>query len=298
MAALKRKKPTTKEARKIIRKALEPLQGQHASDTRIHRARKQIKKARATLRLLRKSQPRSRYRAENQHLRNASEPQSQAPDACVLLQTLDLLKAGSGRNKGALALRRQLIDERSLARAAIAGAYGLARARRLLHNAKAEASLWSLKRRGWSAVGPGLKSVYAQGRDALAVARRSRDDSHFHEWRKQSRYLRYQLHLMEPVWRGPLESRVKEVHSPADCLGDDHDLAVLRGKAEFSKGLRAEGQARDDLLTLIDARRRALQLQALDLGARLNSDPTTQFCQRLERHGHAWRRSDGNHDGR
>ncbi len=297
MAAFKGKKPATREARKIllgqIRKALEPLTARRASDTHVHRARKQIKKARATLRLLRKSLPASRYRAENQCLRNASQPLSHARDACVLLQTLDDLKTGSGSRGGELALRRQLVGERSRARATIAGAYGLPRVRRLLHNAEAEACRWRVKRKGWSVIGPGLKKVYSRGREAFAVVRRSPGAGQFHEWRKQSNYLRHQLQLLEPLWPGPLECLVKEVHALGDYLGDDHDLALLRSKAEFNQGLRSDERAREAVLTSIDGRRRALQRKALRLGARLYSDPPLQFCRRLERYWHSWRHSVG-----
>lgn len=293
VAAFKGKKPATKEARKIllsqIRKALQPVEGgSGASDAHIHRARKQIKKARATLRLLRKALPDSQYRAENECLRNASEPLSQARDACVLLQTFDHLQDGQAHTRDGSALRRQLFEERSRARANIAGPYGLPRARRLLRKAQTTASDWQVNGRGWSVVGPGLKNAYARGRDALALVHRSPSDTNLHEWRKQSKYLRHQLELLEPVWPGLLEPLAHEVHALSTYLGDDHDLAVLRSKAELNRHLSAEGRAR--ILALIDARRRLLQVDAFQLGARLYADSPGRFCQRFARYWHMWRK--------
>lgn len=293
MAAFKGKKPATKEARKIllsqIRKALQPVEGS-ASDAHIHKARKQIKKARATLRLLRKSLPPSQYRAENECLRNASAPLSEARDACVLLQTFDHLNAQT-RAHDAAALRRQLFEERSRARANIAGPYGLPRARRLLRKAQTQASHWQMDGRGWSVLGPGIKKIYAQGRGALALARRSPSDTNLHEWRKQSKYLRHQLELMRPVWPGLLEPLAEEVHELSNYLGDDHDLAVLRSKAAAQGHLSAESRAQ--ILALIDAHRRPLQVKALQLGARLYADSPGRFCKRLGRYWHVWRKPEG-----
>jgi CHAD domain-containing protein len=300
--AFKAKKSATREARKIllsqIGKALQPLEEARPTDEHIHRARKQIKKARATLRLLRKSLPRSRYRAENDCLRNAAQPLSQARDAAVLLRTLDHLDNGSAGVDGAASLRRQLFEERSRARAVIAGPYGLPRARRLLHNARAQASHWQLNRQGWSVVGPGLKKVYARGRNALAAARRTPSDEKLHEWRKQCKYLRHQLELLEPAWPGPLGCLAQEAHLLSDLLGDDHDLAVLRDKARLNRALRADQARREALLALIDARRHPLQLKALRLGKRLYADSPKRFSERLEHYWHAWRQETGQQNGR
>src|ERR1700760_4446527 len=101
-AELRGRKAATKEARKIllrqIDKADAPLKAKQASDSKVHQARKQIKMARATLRMLRKGLSGKGYRAENKRLRNAAKPLSEARDATVLVATLDELLEGQGRD--------------------------------------------------------------------------------------------------------------------------------------------------------------------------------------------------------
>jgi hypothetical protein len=195
---LKGKKAATKEARKVlvrqIEKAAAPLKVKQTSDSRVHRARKEIKKARATLRLLRKGLQRKRYRAENERLRDAAKPLSEARDATVLLATFDHLLDAQGRDHRSSIkdCHDELARARARIRRKIAGQQGLAESRRLLHRARAHAAQWHVGSKGWSIVGAGLGKVYGQGRDALEAVRKTPTDSALHEWRKQAKYLRHQ----------------------------------------------------------------------------------------------------------
>src|ERR1700733_14439135 len=88
---LQGRRAATKETRKLllgqIDKALNPLQGHRASDKAIHRSRKRIKMARATLRLLRPQLTKKEFRDENERLREAARPLSEARDSFVLQHT-------------------------------------------------------------------------------------------------------------------------------------------------------------------------------------------------------------------
>ncbi len=80
-----------------IATALAALRAHKASDERIHQARKQLKRARANLRLLRDAIGKRAYARENAALRDAARPLSGVRDAMVLIQTLDRL-IGALRN--------------------------------------------------------------------------------------------------------------------------------------------------------------------------------------------------------
>jgi CHAD domain-containing protein len=292
---LKGKRPATKETRKIllgqIDKALPPLQCDGVSDTRIHETRTELKKARATLRLLRKDLPKAQYRAENQCLRDAARPLSQARDTAVLQQTFKSLLGAtphSSRDGCMARFSRDLTKDRTESRRALAGRNGLAHARRLLRNARSRAAHWRLDRKGWAIIGAGLKKVYGQGRDALDAARNSSSDVSFHEWRKQAKYLRYQVALLQDVKPREMDALAKALHQLTDYLGDDHDLAVLRAK------LTANGVAEDKncqlLCTKIQRQRAALREKALRLGGQIYKESAKRFQSRLHRYWRAWRR--------
>ena len=234
----KGKKAATQEARKILRrqidKGLEGLASQTISDDRIHRARKQIKMARATLRLLRTGLSSKQYRTENRRLRDAAKPLSDARDALVLRKAFEHISAGAWGAKvrhNALEVGRKLAHEQLKAHRRVASRQGIPHARHLLHKAHTRASRWHISNDGWSTIGEGLERIYRQGRDALKTVATAQSDSALHDWRKQVKYLRYQIRLLRPISPGPLEALAEELHRLSDYLGDDHDLVVLRETA-------------------------------------------------------------------
>src|ERR1700728_4201356 len=72
-------------------KAERALAPSRPSDVAVHRARKEIKKSRAALRLLRAALPEATYRREDAALRGAARTLNAARDARVLVRTLESL---------------------------------------------------------------------------------------------------------------------------------------------------------------------------------------------------------------
>src|SRR5215470_11897599 len=95
MAKLKQGEAGTRGTRRIarrqVRSALKKLGRGTTSDRSVHSARKELKKARATLRLLRDALGRSTYKKENAALRDAARPLSEVRDGRVLLDALNSL---------------------------------------------------------------------------------------------------------------------------------------------------------------------------------------------------------------
>jgi CHAD domain-containing protein len=291
----KGKRAATKEARKILRrqidKGLECLDGQRISDGRIHRARKQIKMARATLRLLREGLPNKQYRAENRRLRDAAKPLSEARDAAILRKAFERIPGarGAGFRPDALEVDRMLANEQSRAHRQVAGSRGVPHARRLLHQAHARTYRWHLDKDGWSTIGAGLRIIYRQGRKSLKAVHTAPSDTAFHEWRKQIKYLRYQIQLLRPIWPDVLQALARELHSLSDHLGDDHDLVVLRSKLSANDSPLKKRSGRQALLAKLDHKRASLQRKALAVGARVYEEPPPLFCSRLRQYWRQWR---------
>jgi CHAD domain-containing protein len=295
----KGKKSATKETRKILRreidKGLACLDGRRISDGRIHRARKQIKMARATLRLLRDGLSNKHYRSENRRLRDAAKPLSEARDAAVLRKAFEHIRTRAPRTDvrtdGALEMERMLASEQSKAHRQVSGGRGVPHARRLLHEARAWTFRWQLSSGGWSTIGEGLRLIYRQGRKALRAVHSAPSDAAFHEWRKQVKYLRYQIQLLRPIWPGPLEALAAELHSLSDYLGDDHDLVVLRAKLTSNESPLPNEPPRAALLATLDRERATLQRKALQLGAGIFEERPALFCSRLRQYWRDWRHS-------
>jgi CHAD domain-containing protein len=233
-----------------------------AGKPNVHGARKQLKRARGTLRLLRPAIGDERYRSENMVARDAARPLSRARDGEALEEVLEELLDHFGRSPPDVHLGH--------GRHEVSGAQ-VARIRGALANSSTRAAAWQLDSEGWDCIETGLRATYRRGRRALRHARKDRATEDLHEWRKQAKYLWHQLQILTPLAAGPIGELADEFHHLADYLGDEHDLAVLRERVRTS----------GELQTLIDSRRNELQEKALALGERLYANKSKPFMQRL-----------------
>ena len=280
--------------RRRIKSALRTLGPDETDDGSIHAARKELKKARATLRLLRDALGKTTYKRENAALRDAARPLSEARDGKVLLDALSSLVKYYGAPAAKLPLdsfKRVLARRGTQARQRVLGKPGpLRRARKALRKVRSRSDEWHVGRHGWSVLGSGLQRTYAKGRSAFRRARGKPTDENLHEWRKQAKYFWHQLQLFEPL--GP-EARVPELaevaHKMEDFLGDDHDLAVLRERVEEARDAFPDAAGRAALLRLIERCRASLQQKASELGLRLYQETPAVFIARIEKCWREWR---------
>jgi|HubBroStandDraft_1064217.scaffolds.fasta_scaffold121189_3 hypothetical protein len=265
--------------------AIRALAPARPSGNHVHRARKEIKKSRAALRLLRAALPAATYRREDAALRGAARTLNAVRDARVLVRTLDWLgrrRLVLGKDPAVIALLRQLRRSRVHAQRQLSGRrLGLASARAGLRQVQLRAHRWRLGQHGWSRLGPAFQRIYRAGRRAGDAARRHPDTLALHEWRKQVQYLWHALQMLRPLQSSShSKSRARARHL-ADCLGQEHDLALLEST------VAAYGQSADlvtePLQAAIERRRRALRAKAMDLGQRLYARRPQAMAARLGR---------------
>jgi CHAD domain-containing protein len=279
--------------RKQAEKALETLNGngRMLSDEAVHGARRRLKRMRAELRLLRPALGDRVYRRENARFRDAARPLTTVRDAKVLVDTLDKVatRAAGVDNRAVNKIRRVLqAHYRTVRRDVLSKKATLQPVRASLEAAPKRAKKWSLGDKGWSVLGAGLARVYRSGRKAFATARAEPSDDNLHEWRKQAKYLRYELEVLKPLWPDAMEQMAGQAHDLSDLLGDDHDLAVLREHLQDPD--RFPDRATVEVLTAaIDDRRVDLRRQAFSLGERLFAEKARAFAQRLKTYWHSWR---------
>lgn len=259
-------------------KTLDALGKERHSDAAIHGIRKELKRARATLRLLRECIGVTAYRRDNALLRDAARPLTPVRDAKVLLDAVrreELRRRAKGANfvgrfcagleQGRRAARRQL------------QAADLAGTARVLRGIRRRAAALPSDRLAKSD-GKGLERAYKKARTAFTEAKRQGTDVSLHEWRKQTKYFANQLELITPFGPkqfGESQERAKDL---ADCLGDDHDLAILTEHIySQAQGTAATSEEVRDLLTFLARKRKKLQARAMRLGQRLYSGNPARF---------------------
>jgi CHAD domain-containing protein len=272
-------------------KAVERLEGVEGDDlaAAIHGARKDLKKLRGVLRMVRHELGEKRFKAENRRYRDAGRLLSGSRDAEVKLETLAHLHHQSSplpdqaveRWEGMLETER---DE--LAAAARDDRDGqIAAAIAAIEKGQGKIRQWPLRTDSWPLVEPGLSRTYGDGRRAMKRVLADASATNVHEWRKRAKDLWYQLRIVRDAWPELLGETVAQTHELTELLGDHHDLAVLAADLRT----RTDLSDREALEAAIGRRQGELLDGALEIGQRLYAEKPKAFRRRLERYWLAWR---------
>ena len=283
---LRRREPVAFGVRRVARgrldSAVERLRDADVDDVEaVHEARKDLKKLRSALRLVRPVLGEPAYQRENQRYRDAARRLSGARDAQALAETVAQLEVRFGdapppggwkpiaqaltRSDGADPAQLDRLRERAAAE---------------IEAGRRELEALSLPGDGFEVIGPGLRRAYSRGRRRLAEAADEPTDQRLHEWRKRSKDLWYHLRLLRPAWRPVLEPLADQAHELTDRLGDDHDLVLMRERLD-APGIALTTEQREYLDGLVGRRRRELQAEAFALGERLYAEKPKHFARRI-----------------
>jgi CHAD domain-containing protein len=256
----------------------------------IHGARKDLKKLRAAVRLLRRELGDRLYRAENARYRDAGRQLSATRDAEVKLETLEALAGRFPDRLSAEAIgewRERLDRERREALAGARHGASIAIARNAVEAGRGRIAAWPLRTDSWKLVGPGVERSYRRGRRAMRRAAAEPGGESLHEWRKRAKDLWYHLRILEAALPGPLAGSVELADRLAEALGDHHDLTVLRDDL-FARELPTP--RRPVLVEAIEQRRRELAVAAIEHGEALYARKPKAFARRMRKGWKRWRR--------
>ena len=258
-------------------------------DRAVHEARVCFKKIRAVLRLVYGELGRDIFRLENREYRDAGRQLSKARVTAVVAGTLEELVRHFNkqlvepdiktlRKRLRRAKAEQHIDKKQTLQVAEA-----------LSSARQRVETWPINKDGFSVLRAGLRRVDKRGRARFELARVARTTDNLHEWRKQVKYLWYQVCILNPMWPKPLDVLAHELSKLADYLSEDHDLALLsRTAIEQAQALGDPGEV-EKLILLVDQRRILLQAKAAALGARIYAEKPKAFVNRMQAQWEAWR---------
>jgi CHAD domain-containing protein len=274
-------------ARGRIDDALDELEGKTESspEETVHEARKDMKKLRALVRLVRDELGDDVYRREMVCFRDAGQELSGLRDADVMLATLGELEQRYPEELPAEAAGglRQALEAHKIRTAAGARTQAASEVVETLRAARERVDDWPLEKDGFEALEGGLERSYRRGRRALRAARAEPTDESLHEWRKRAKDLWYHVTILRVTWPPVMEALGDEAHELSNHLGDDHDLAVLRAWAHENAAALDGAENVRAFDELVQRRRLELQRDAFALGARLYADKPRAFIRRLER---------------
>lgn len=278
--------------RKDVKKASENLSaGGSLSDQRLHDVRKLMKRARAGLRLVRKSLEARAYHRENVALRDAARPLTEVRDAKVLVNTTDeLLKRASVAERRALHSERAVLvaNCRKVRQRLEENPKALTSLRRTLESALDRLDRWRPGKHGWSVLGAGVRRVYRAGHRAFRTARRNPSVENLHELRKQSQYLWHVLQLLQPIRPTMIKRLGGRAHRLSDYLGEDHDLAVLIERLRRTRGEAPSGGT-ETIVRMATQRRGERHTSAIALASRVFRKKPSTFSEGLKKSWDVWR---------
>ncbi|MGH7941880.1 MAG: CHAD domain-containing protein [Limisphaerales bacterium] len=275
----KRNETVTKAARRLCRERLD--QAMEMLETgAVHDARKQIKKLRAILRLVRSGIGRTAYEEATGDLREAAGRLNPMRDAQARLTALGkLAKRSKGQFPRSILPKLQNSLRQSCKTEENKWGETVNSVKRYLFAARQQLGSLKVKPNSWKTLGPGLKKIYGRGRKALALAEREPSPEHFHDWRKRVKDLANQLQLLCAARSGKIKPCMADLKHLGHLLGDDHDLFMLN---EF-----IEQNLKRLLARVIAVRQKKLRSKALQAGASFYGQKPRQFCRRV---GTGWKK--------
>jgi len=240
------------------------------TDENIHQTRKTLKRARANLRLLRSTVDKRLYARENARLRDAARLLAPIRDVQAALNTIATLPTReSSVARGALLrmLKARLLKSHAALHGAFQDGNVAQQATQMLNDSRIYTARWRTPDDDAAALHTDLKRIYRRGRNALANVTTSCTDENLHELRKQVKYLWHALDALHQAGAKHLSRAARSAESIADCLGDDHDLALIR---ETISAVDRNPRTTDaELHAHLEQRRGKLQSDALKLSRRL-----------------------------
>lgn len=207
-----------------LRAALDAL-SDTVTDQDAHDARKALKKARGGLRLLRPAMADETFRTYNLTLRDAGRLLSPLRDSHSRLQLFHDLEDDTWLPSARI--ESALYADHSQARHAFDTTNARSRCKQMIDKVR-DALRTGAAGDAQTNIG-GLRRIYQKGRRAFARARKKDSAPRRHELRKQAKYLRVALEMIDACGYSHARDRARKI---ASWLGEDHDLAVLRERIE------------------------------------------------------------------
>ena len=259
----------------------------------VHQVRKRCKKIRGLLRIVR-PQLEETYQSENAFFRDAARELAGLRDAQSMLECYDRLMEHFDKQvdrRQFASIRARLTRERDqLAhqQGDIAASLDTFRGRML--TARERVAEWSIPDEEFDTLRDGFEKTFRRAQRALRLAYDDPTPEKFHEWRKRVKYHRYHCRLLRSIWPSMLNVYRDTADELGDLLGDDHDLAIIRGRVLDAPDEYGDTKDVEAFVALVDGRRSRLQAEARPLGLRMFAHDPEAISAWFATCWRAWRR--------
>lgn len=264
-------------------------------DTTVHEARKDFKKIRAVIRLVRFELGQAWYKRENIFFRDTGRLLSKIRDAAVMVESVEKLYknyTGEIEQTDYTRLIKNLKRRTSRIRSQFKKNEQLVEGiKNMLTMHVDEVKQWRLIKDDFSIIEKGIKQVYQRGLNALNDVIENPSAENFHQWRKRVKYLWYHVRILEEAWKETMIPLAGKLDILSDYLGEEHDLAELRKLLIRDNSLFGDEIKLQEFLTILGRERLKLQTSAKSLVGYIYNETPDEFVKRIRSY---WEQSKNN----
>jgi CHAD domain-containing protein len=252
--------------------AVRMLQRANNIHENIHQARLCFKRSRSLLRLGRTGLGEDKYKELNTFYRDQARLLSHLRDTTALIELSQELKSsrrsskvktflGQFRNQ-LLRQRKELMNNPEIETERLNVIHALNIQKELIHQIEYSGNMSFVFSKG-------VQRIYNRGKRLYKLTQQETSDHNMHEWRKQVKYLWYQVVFITPLWPPVLTTLGKQLQTLSQLLGKHHDFVLLE---TWLDPMKKELKFKNQVMVLeksINRNKKSLEEQALKLGSKL-----------------------------
>jgi len=259
----------------------------------VHETRKNFKKTRTVLRLIRSDIGVDSFRIENSFYRDSGRILSDLRDSTVLIETFDKLLKNSELEmsnfdfsifRNFLVEKHKNISANKHKKSEVINSLSTD-----LLLARSRVFDWAISGDNFNIIKKNLRRIYKQGqRDMYAVFNEAIKEN-VHEWRKRVKNLWYSMRILSNLWPEIMSPLVTLLGKLSDILGDTNDMFLLKERIITNHSKFKDDQHTKELINFIDRRIIDLLRDARSIGRKVYSEDSKYFVGRMQNYFEIWR---------
>ena len=259
----------------------------------VHDTRKNFKKIRTVLRLVRSNLGIESFKSENFFYRDAGRKLSDLRDSKVLINTFDKLIKNSEFDATGydFSIFKNFLLEKHKS-------ISIAKNKKsvLIHSISTDLILARSRVFDWTFTGDDfviikkdLKRIYRQGQNMMYAVFNESIKENVHEWRKRAKDLWHSVRILNNIWPEIMNPLASHLEKLSDSLGAANDLFLLKEKIISNESKLNDDAHSKELINFIDKKIIDSLRDARYIGRKIYSENSKYFVGRIQNYFEIWR---------
>ena len=251
----------------------------------IHETRRTTKRIRAVLHLIRDETGYGHFYRENTFYRDLARRMAPARDQYVLRESIIQMEGAireSSSDEEFNDLNEYLSNrvDQELYRFNEAQD-GFVRIQEELSQARLRVENYCQLRNSFKSVKQGIHRMYERGRKYLRKVEKRFNMEEFHEYRKCSKYLQYQMEIIQPLFPKLMKGYTKTINKHTELLGVARDMDRLEQYLQSTPSHLLSPSLKEELICHLGAQRDTMRARLLSKSGLIYAEKPNQFIKRI-----------------